>query len=450
MRVERIAIGLFIWVAAAAGLGWLADRRLVAEGSLAADVVPALWSHATAPRQRLDLRMRRPLHVEVGDPIFVVENGAARPVGEIREVVGDAGKKTRGGQVRRATAVLYPGHHTAGEVRLAYHKAPRSLAWAVRTLLPAKKRRRIATVVSAAIERHHAEIAEALRPVVVRSVRDAFRVVERDLPRVLRRHRGALEKLGAKYERVLLKKKLLPLSRKRIWPVVRRHAAPVAREIGRELWKRASVWRFAWRAAYDRTPLPEWAPGPEKPTVPRAFERFIEREAAPVLRSHSDDFARVVRKVIEDLRADPAVVATAKEAFSTVLSDPAFHRVTRRIVRDLVVENPRFRKAMERHWTSADAKDAFRLAADRLEPTARKIGELLLGTPEKGITPEFERVLRSQLLRKDRRWFVLERRGSGPAEKTAPENKKVRVVRGTAPRVDPFIRGELSPSHGTP
>lgn len=37
----------------------------------------------------------------------------------------------------------------------------------------------------------------------------------------------------------------------------------------------------------------------------------------------------------------------------------------------------------------------------------RAIGDALFGSRETGITPEFSRILRVQLLTKDRRWFMM-------------------------------------------
>ena len=57
-------------------------------------------------------------------------------------------------------------------------------------------------------------------------------------------------------------------------------------------------------------------------------------------------------------------------------------------------------------WTSDDARAALDMAGDRLEPVVRSIGDDLFGTREEGITPSFARVLRNQILGKDRRWIV--------------------------------------------
>ena len=57
-------------------------------------------------------------------------------------------------------------------------------------------------------------------------------------------------------------------------------------------------------------------------------------------------------------------------------------------------------------WSSDQAQQAFELAGDRLEPVIRKIGDDLIGSREQGINPNFARVLRSQILGKDRQWIV--------------------------------------------
>ena len=70
--------------------------------------------------------------------------------------------------------------------------------------------------------------------------------------------------------------------------------------------------------------------------------------------------------------------------------------------------NPRLRAVLEKHWRGPQAEQAFLLASQRLEPAVHQIGQILFGTPETGVTPEFARVLRNRILRKDRRWLVLE------------------------------------------
>ena len=52
------------------------------------------------------------------------------------------------------------------------------------------------------------------------------------------------------------------------------------------------------------------------------------------------------------------------------------------------------------------------MAGDRLEPVVRSIGDELFGSEDAGINPDFARVLRSQILGKDRQWIVAWHTGS--------------------------------------
>ena len=96
------------------------------------------------------------------------------------------------------------------------------------------------------------EIAEELRVLGY----DALTVVEQDLPPAIKRHRKTLGKLGAKYQKEIVERELVPLVRKEVWPVVREHAEPLATEVGEEIWSKASL--FSWlspRSTSSRTRL---------------------------------------------------------------------------------------------------------------------------------------------------------------------------------------------------
>ncbi len=65
------------------------------------------------------------------------------------------------------------------------------------------------------------------------------------------------------------------------------------------------------------------------------------------------------------------------------------------------------------------------MAGDRIEPVVRKIGDDLFGSEDLGIDPNFARVLRSQILRKDRRWIV--------ARRTGVSSERIELAKGTMP-----------------
>jgi hypothetical protein len=51
-------------------------------------------------------------------------------------------------------------------------------------------------------------------------------------------------------------------------------------------------------------------------------------------------------------------------------------------------------------------------AAEPLEPTLRRIGDILFGDGKGGLSPELARILRNQVLGKDQQWFTLEPSGA--------------------------------------
>jgi hypothetical protein len=68
----------------------------------------------------------------------------------------------------------------------------------------------------------------------------------------------------------------------------------------------------------------------------------------------------------------------------------------------------------------------------------RSIGDLLFGTREDGIAPEFAQVLRNQILDKDCRWLVIERPVDNPADQTGSPPPVLSVRPGRDPDLNPF------------
>ena len=84
------------------------------------------------------------------------------------------------------------------------------------------------------------------------------------------------------------------------------------------------------------------------------------------------------------------------------------------------------------------------MAGERLYPTVHRIGQVLFGTPETGVTPEFARVLRNRILRKDFRWLVLE---AGPESAGRPVTHRggLSVILGSTDNtVNPFVRASTT------
>ncbi len=204
--------------------------------------------------------------------------------------------------------------------------------------------------------------------------------------------------------------------REEIWPIVAYHARPLADEIGEELWQRVSLWRFAWRMAYDRMPLPELE------LTNREWHRFVEEEVVPAIESRMDRIVTVVETIVLETIRNEAVKDALRRNLMKVVSDPEFQKRIAGTLRAVVVDNERMRAAAEQVWTSPEAIGPLQPAASRFEPALRRIATMLLGSLEEGIRPEFARVLRTYLLGKDRRWLLLE---PGSASPTACQPSRI-------------------------
>lgn len=429
MKWLRILMGAIIWVAALGAACWcLAGRG--PQSLLPRSMVEQLRQFAVGPRRTVELDFDFPSPVRPGDPIFVLgPQETARQVGEVTRV-------SRSASGVSAQALFYCSAPALGEdIRLDFHQTPNSMTWVLNTMLPEEKRLAVAEELKAAFAAHQDEILAALRPVVEQGLRDAFAVVEQDLPAALARRRERLQQVGDRYQQEIVQRELVPLLRNEIWPIVLRHGEPLANEVGQEIWERASLWRFGWRYAYDRSPLPD------RGLTEQEWRRFVRQEAVPVLERHVDDFVQAQQRIFSDVARNPRLRAATRRSLGRVLEDPEVQRIARDVVQEVVADNPRMHAVLRRQWRSEQARDAFQIAAARFEPSAVRIGELLLGTPEDGITPEFARVLRNQVLGKDRRWLVLE---IGDGIRTTALPSRVLVTRGAAGTLHPFVRESLA------
>ncbi len=426
-KTLRILLGLAFWLCAVGAGGWYLTGR-GPDSAVPPGWGDALWRYTRAPRRTGELQLEQRWELRPGDPIFARQGDRLRQIGEVASVASQA-------DPLRARAVFYgTAPPLATPAMLTYHRTPDSLDWVLRTMLPAEKRRQIADELRLAFEQNREEVLRQLQPVVEGALRDAMSAVEQEVPRVLERHRDDLQQLAGKYQRDILERQLVPLVRTEVWPVVRRHTEPIAREVGQEIWQRASLWRFGWRYAYDQMPLPQ------RDLTQREWQRFMQQEAVPVLQGHTDDFIRVQQQVMRELAADPQIRAAIRDSLSQIAGDPESQRIVWGILREATADNPRVREVLESHWHSPQTQAAIRRATQPLEPTVQRIGALLFGTPEGGVTPEFARVLRNRILFKDCRWLLLAAAGAATQTRTSSESGLVlRVTRGLDDDPNPFV-----------
>jgi len=413
-RVVRIAVGLVFWLALAVFAAWRLDRLGRDSPAGLPRLARQICSYFAGRTRRLTLTCPDQVDLAVCDPVFVEQgDGELRLVGLVRRLGRDGQwLGERRAYADRVEVVLLPCAAQFGPIAQAlYFNRQTSLLWVARTLLTPQRRAEIAAELQRVLDRHGDELLKAIRPLVVRTLFAAAAVAEADLPAAIERRRDRWAALGQRYEREIVEREVVPLVRKEVWPIVVKQAEPLANEIGEELWQRVSLWRFAWRMAYDRLPLPELD------LTQREWQRFVEQEVVPTIEEHMDQIVAVLEDILKEVSRNEAVKEAVRRNLTKVASDPEFQTLMDETLREVVVENERMRQAVQQVWSSPEAIHALQLGASRFEPAVRRIATRMLGSLEEGITPEFARVLRSHLLDKDRRWVLLQ---PGPAAANQP------------------------------
>lgn len=427
--------GLIVWVVLA-GVGlWYLRTALQSRGSSPALMARQLWQHSVAPCTTAQLQMPEHTLLVVGDPVFVYEAGRPRRVGEVTAVRHhETGKPAHIAWVTAAEVKFYPDAPPLAGSVIRYHRTPGDFAWALRTFLPPEKRAAIVNELTAAFEQHREQIVSALRPVVQKGLSDAVAVIEADLPDALARHREQLEAIGARYQRNLVQEQVVPLVKQEILPLIKREAEPVATQIGQELWNRVSLVGFGWAYMLDRTPLLE-----KKNRLRTEWDAFVANDAMPVFEAHSDEIVAAVQRIIAQAMQNVKVQQVLKNGLAEMLHDEELQAVVWQIVREVMIANPKMHEVLDATLRSPEAQKAFRLTGEMLEPTVVRLGELMFGSRENGITPEFAAVLRNRVLFKDRRWLVLEPAAQPPADSTASSPLVLKVAPGEADAPNPFV-----------
>lgn len=305
----------------------------------------------------------------------------------------------------------------AHECRLTLYRNRGRLEDVVTTMFPPEMRQKIQTRVKEVMRQHAEELSAAFVPLVQTSLQRSMPVIEEEFLLSVERHRPEIEDLGQRWNDEVVTERLIPLARREIVPILREHGEPTAEEIGKELWDRASIWRFGWRAVYDRSPLPR------KDLLQEEWDRFVDEEAVPVFEAYMDEIVIAVQEILAAIAANETVRHELTDVANGLAADPETQKLVRQILQETLLENQRLRDVWTNVWSSRDAQAALDLAGDRLEPVIRQIGDDLFGSREEGINPNFARVLRNQILGKDRQWIVatvaLEKGDANPLVKLA-------------------------------
>jgi hypothetical protein len=426
------------------GLIWLAGLLAIGGGLMA---VAAKWNGRGGRAQSLvrfligrDTMVRRVAQantVRVGAPVFYQDTDQQwRQVGQVTST-GPIASNGPLASIGPATDTANAGHGDASvtirwydpqldpaSFRMVAYQHRGTVAETVQVMFPKEKREAIAGMVEQSLSRHRDVLAERFLPLIEQSVRQSLPVIETEILASLRRHADEVDALGERWKDELFRQRLVPLAREQVLPIAQSHAEPVLREIGRELWDRASLWSFTWRAVYDKTPLPR------RDLMREEWERFVREEAVPVIEAHADEIADALQQTIADVAKNREIRDEFGEALAAVADDPQTRRLLGVLLKETLVDNDAVRQVWIDVWTGDDARAAFESTGPLIEPLVRRLGEEIIGSPQRGIDPGFARVLRSQILGKDRQWLV----AVGPMDEPTD-----RVLTGSGPPIYPLL-----------
>lgn len=342
------------------------------------------------------------LLVAPGDPVFIrLSDGGFRQVGHVRNHFAAS---INPAATDRASIVLYDdavATNFPNGFLLEYHATPTALDWVVRTMVTPERQKEIASIIAKDWKQHREEIMTRLQPIIEKSLATTVSAIEAELPGVMNAHRSDFALLADRYQSEVIRSQIVPLVREQILPIVEDEVRPIAMELGKDLWDRVSLWSFTWRYLYDVSPLPE------KNAVQLEFARFIKDEVTPALESRSDDFVAVTERILRRISRNEKVRSVVRENLRKVATDAELQKIVWKIVQESVINNQTLRTSLRQYWESPEVRDTLIIASTQFEPTARTIGNSIFGTRETGVTPEFARVLRAQILLKDRRWLVV-------------------------------------------
>ncbi|MCH1496801.1 MAG: hypothetical protein L7U72_16395 [Rubripirellula sp.] len=385
----RRLIGLFVWVAFLIALmtgpiqlGWNLTKS-------AASIHPLLKNDLTLTIQDLAGLTR------VNAPVFMETETGWKQQGIVIETIPAEKPNEKMCSIR-----LYGSKMTHSEHDFIVYQNSGQLSEVIATMLPLHKRQQIANRISQIVEQHGRAFVQDMIPIVQQTLSGAVPEIERGLHESISRHQEEIDELLERWNNKYVEPELIPLAKQELLPIVQTHAQPVAESIGRELWDRASLWRFGWRAAYDKVPLPK------KNLVQQEWDRFVQDDAIPVLENHTDEMVSAIQKTLAEITSSQIIREEVANGLTQLANDQETRALIQTLIRESIMENEPLRQNIQRVWTSKLAQEIIAKNSERLEPVVRQIGEDLFGSETEGINPDFARVLRNQILGKDRLWIV--------------------------------------------
>jgi hypothetical protein len=345
-----------------------------------------------------------------GDGLYQRVGADLRRVGQVLEVMDVAAG-------RSALVEFDPAVDAALDTgtRLTAHSSGASLAWTVDTLLPLDVRQRIRQEVDDFTARNRENLETTLEPLVADLLEAVAPLLLAETGAALERHRDEIEALGRRYRSDVLEAKLLPMLREELAPRLAVQGGPPLRAVGRELWDALPLFSLAYQS------VKQGIDPRDRRYAEERFAEFVAQEALPILRRHRPALESTLMRILEDAAADERVVATLRDTASTLVGDAELRSLVAVIVSEVARGEP-LRAAIEARLAEPDTRDAIESLRGEIDRTFQRIGRRIVFANEETLEvhPEFARFLRTLVLKKDRRFVLLEPGTGEPLPRGAP------------------------------
>lgn len=434
-RQIRIVAGALIWLFI---IGWVGFRYAPGWFGEESAAGQSLTTFLTESSETRELKFKYSSNVRIGDPVFYKnEEGDLVQVGALRQVDSPESQNYEVTYCDWASVTFFSSAPALGPGDyLTLHQTPTSMDWVARFLFPPDRQAYIIRLIAEVYATHSEEVLSELMPILQSAWTETSVIIRDEVLESLARHRPEFEGLASRYRTEIVEGELIPLVGEEVWPIVRAEAQPVLEQVGEEIWKQASVFRFGWRALYDASPLPR------RDLTHAEFARFVEDEAVPVLSRNLPLFMETQQAILQQIISNPKVQDVAKASLRKIGEDPELQGILLTVLRESILENEKLQEALLRTWNRPDLKEVMALTDQRLEPTVVQIGEEVFGSPYAGVTPEFARILRNKILLKDERWLILHKAENGiEVDPLVVENKNndtLVVLEGSSNMENPF------------
>ncbi len=393
----RTLAGAIFWTAMAVWGG-----RLLTEGPRDdAGTLGKLLGFLAERESQFLIELPTAMLLRVGDTV----EASGKTVGDVEALLDEDGRATPEiyGWTQMVRIRIHDRDRTTlrSGARARLLRVPEAAAWVVKTLLTEETIPRIAFEWNQAMLQHREVIFTLLTPIIRDLILDLEAHIEAELPAFLRRHEAEVKSLGEELRRGQPAERLTQLFEEEVWPIAQSKLDPIIAKISDEFWERLPLWSLTWRLAYQALP------GTDNDHLQKGWLNFLNREAMPILRSHTDEIIALSRDIAAEALSRQEVHGALRDLFALLIAQPKFHVLTQDFLREVMLDNPGFQARLLERARSPDVGRALEAAAQHIEPMARRMSDVLFGTREAGITVEFAKVLRSQILLKDSQRFVL-------------------------------------------